>query len=172
MKLRYYLRGLGVGVIITTIILSISLYGRKESLTDKEIIERAKKLGMVEQEKSKNNPSQKLQDLKEQQETKSKDTENKKKQEKKEEEAPKNENEEKKETSSKKAKEMISINITGGLASDAIAQLLFSAKLVDDAVAFNSFLTENNYDDKLRAGAFQIPKGATYDEVAEILIEK
>ncbi|RDU22402.1 hypothetical protein [Anaerosacchariphilus polymeriproducens] len=174
MKLRYYLRGLGVGVIITTIILSISLYGRNKSLTDKEIIERAKELGMVEQEKNKNNQSQKLQDLKEEQENQSKETENKKKPEKKEQDIPKNKNEnvEKKDTTSEKTKEMIQVDITGGLGSNAIAELLFNAKLVDDAVAFNSFLTKNNYDEKLGAGAFRIPMGATYEEVAKILIEK
>ena len=47
MKLKYYLRGLGIGIIVTTVILMISFSGRSESLTDDEIIARAKQLGMV-----------------------------------------------------------------------------------------------------------------------------
>lgn len=45
MKLKYYMRGLGVGILLTAIILSIGT--KKEKLTDQEIISRAKQLGMV-----------------------------------------------------------------------------------------------------------------------------
>lgn len=48
MKLRYYMRGLGIGVIVTAILMGISLGGDKEKLTDAEIMARAKELGMVE----------------------------------------------------------------------------------------------------------------------------
>ena len=47
MKLRYYLRGLGIGILITVVILTISGLG-KDVMTDEEIKERAKELGMVE----------------------------------------------------------------------------------------------------------------------------
>ena len=46
MKLKYYLRGLGIGIAVTTLVLGLS--GRKESLTDEEIKARAAELGMVE----------------------------------------------------------------------------------------------------------------------------
>ncbi len=53
MKLKYYLRGLGVGIICTAIIMGIALSGnKKEKLTDAEIIERARLLGMVMEEES------------------------------------------------------------------------------------------------------------------------
>ncbi len=47
MKLKYYLRGLGIGVAVMAVIWMIA-GGAKESLTDEEIKERAKELGMVE----------------------------------------------------------------------------------------------------------------------------
>lgn len=47
MKLKYYLRGLGIGIIVTTIILMISFSGRKEEISDEEVIARATQLGMV-----------------------------------------------------------------------------------------------------------------------------
>ena len=50
MKLKYYLRGLGIGIIITTIILMISNSGYTKELTDEEIIARAEQLGMVMKE--------------------------------------------------------------------------------------------------------------------------
>ncbi len=46
MKLKYYLRGLGIGILITAAILTI-IYHTKGSLTDAQIKERAQKLGMV-----------------------------------------------------------------------------------------------------------------------------
>lgn len=47
MKLKYYLRGLGIGIAVTAAVLMIA-GGGKQSLTDEEIIARAKELGMVE----------------------------------------------------------------------------------------------------------------------------
>jgi len=51
MKLKTYLRGLGIGIIVTTIVMAIALGGRKEELSDEEIVVRAKRLGMVESTK-------------------------------------------------------------------------------------------------------------------------
>lgn len=48
MKLKYYLRGIGIGVIVTTIILMIALGRDTEVLTDAQIKQRAAELGMVE----------------------------------------------------------------------------------------------------------------------------
>lgn len=47
MNLKYYLRGLGLGIIVTAIIMGLSANSR-EHLSDDEIRERAKQLGMVE----------------------------------------------------------------------------------------------------------------------------
>lgn len=49
MKLKYYLRGLGIGIIISTIILTVSFCGQDvgREISDEEIIKRAMELGMV-----------------------------------------------------------------------------------------------------------------------------
>lgn len=47
MKLKYYLRGLGIGIIITTIILMISFSQRKTDISDEEVMARAAQLGMI-----------------------------------------------------------------------------------------------------------------------------
>lgn len=46
MKLKYYLRGLGLGVIFTTVILAISFGIHGKEISDEEIVSRAEKLGM------------------------------------------------------------------------------------------------------------------------------
>ena len=48
MKLKYYLRGVGIGLIVATLILMIasSLHSNKD-MSDAEIIARAEELGMV-----------------------------------------------------------------------------------------------------------------------------
>ena len=52
MKLKYYLRGLGIGMIVTALILGISFSHRQgqetQTLTDDQIRERAEQLGMVD----------------------------------------------------------------------------------------------------------------------------
>ncbi len=47
MKLRYYLRGLGIGIVVTALIMTIAS-GSEETLSDEEIKARAAQLGMVE----------------------------------------------------------------------------------------------------------------------------
>jgi len=47
MKLKYYLRGIGIGMLVTAIILSISFLN-KNKMSDEEVKARARELGMVE----------------------------------------------------------------------------------------------------------------------------
>lgn len=48
MKLKSYLRGLGLGMIVTTIILVVTIKAANHEMTDAEIISKARELGMVE----------------------------------------------------------------------------------------------------------------------------
>ena len=48
MRLRYYLRGLGIGIVITAFLMGFTKGGAKETLSDDEIIARAEALGMVQ----------------------------------------------------------------------------------------------------------------------------
>ncbi len=52
MKLRFYMRGLGIGIIITALILGIHFRGQSNGMTDEQVIERAKELGMEEKYQS------------------------------------------------------------------------------------------------------------------------
>lgn len=48
MKLKYYLRGLGIGIIVTAVIMGVSSGGKQTEMTDAQIIAKAKELGMVD----------------------------------------------------------------------------------------------------------------------------
>ncbi len=58
MGLRLYLRGLGLGIIVTALLMGYSLGNRKEAMTDSEIKARAADLGMVEEDKLLIKPSE------------------------------------------------------------------------------------------------------------------
>ena len=47
MERKYYLRGLGLGIVMTAIIMGVAL-SKNKTMTDEEIMARAKELGMVE----------------------------------------------------------------------------------------------------------------------------
>lgn len=51
MERKYYLRGLGLGIVVTAVIMGLALFG-KRTMTDEEVIARAKTLGMVENTES------------------------------------------------------------------------------------------------------------------------
>ena len=48
MRLKFYLMGLGIGVIVAAVIMGIAMRGRTREMTDEEIMARARQLGMVE----------------------------------------------------------------------------------------------------------------------------
>ena len=49
MNFIYYLIGIGIGVVVTALIMGIATGGSKETLSNDEIKERAKELGMIEE---------------------------------------------------------------------------------------------------------------------------
>ncbi len=53
MNLKYYLRGLGLGIVMAAIVLGITASGKKAALTKEEIVAKAKDFGMVEEEELK-----------------------------------------------------------------------------------------------------------------------
>ncbi len=190
MKLKYYLRGLGIGIICTAIIMGIALSGnKKETMTDTEIIERARILGMVmleEADASSNSDDGQQPDGQEpipgndkeegsQGNTGSSPSES--------EDAGSDDKgddgQEDQQTDdtvrlpssveTDDDKGSVEIEIKAGEYSDIVCQKLFQAGLISDAAAFNSYLTQTGADQDLRVGIHQIPKGATQDEIIEIL---
>ncbi len=168
MKLKYYLRGLSIGVICTAIIMGIALSGNKKAtLTDAEVIERARILGMVmaadekepEKEEEKETP---------------KDNNKTEKNEESDNQAsqpPKVENEEPA-IPEEQEPETKTIEILPGEYSDVVSQKLFEAGLIPDPDAFNKYLTDTGKDQDIMVGVHLIPAGVDQDEIIRILGEK
>ena len=53
MKLKYYLRGAGIGIIFATMVMTVSTFVHNNNLSDEYIIKEARKLGMVMKEELK-----------------------------------------------------------------------------------------------------------------------
>ncbi len=199
MKLKYYLRGLGVGILVSTIILMIASAIHKPELSDGEIISRARELGMVmhtetsasegipkaerdteteentqnEKETEKQKDTEKENGTEEQKDTekeeKPRDTEKDKKDKTGKTDQPKETEKPKEPQSGKTVKEF---TVHRGESSNTVAEHLQEAGLVDDAVKFNEFLVNEKYDSRILPGTVQIPEGASYKEVAEFITVK
>ncbi|MBP7320249.1 MAG: endolytic transglycosylase MltG [Lachnospiraceae bacterium] len=155
MKLKYYLRGFGLGIILTAVIMIIVTHSNRNNLSNAEIINKAESLGMVMSDQS----------------SKTKDTNKGStiKQQIKDEETNQTTTPEQAE---QPVQEFVSVVIQRGEVSDTIAAKLQQAGLVQDAKVFNKYLTDNKFDGNLLTGTFNIPKGATQEEIAKILTTK
>jgi hypothetical protein len=190
-KLKYYLRGLGIGIIVTTLVLMVAFSGKKEKLSDQEIMQRAEQLGMVMADEgqtetgTEENTGTEAQPETEQdvqnteagtEENADENTENASEPETEpqteaaaEPAAPEDTTgnvvgEVKQETSGE-----VAFTVKSGESSDTVAFNLYKAGLVDDATAFNRYMISKGYDSRLRTGDFKIRSGASYDEILKVL---
>ena len=66
----------------------------------------------------------------------------------------------------------VSFQILPGEFSDVVSEKLESQGLVENAEAYNEFLIDNGYDSFIQPGSFEIPEGASAEEIARILMTK
>ena len=171
MRLKYYLRGLGIGIVVTAVIMGVSAERQKPVMTDEQIIARAKELGMVEQEGilaeiagesvvAVDQTEEAKAEAPEQEEVKA--------------ETPKTETADqetaKPETVQKTSSVVVSIY--PGEGSYTVSRKLAALGLVESADIYDKFLCQNGYDKKLCTGNYTITEGATADEIARILTKR
>ena len=168
MKLKYYLRGLGIGIIITVIIMTVSFSGRKETLTNEQIIEEAKKLGMVMQEEEKTDSLKEEEEGSKNEETDSEDQEQDVKNEE-EPDVPDDTPEQNEEDQQPEEETIHTIEIVQGEVSADLCRKLLEAGLISDIDSFNQYLIDFDLDHELHVGSYQIPEGATELEIIAIL---
>ncbi len=183
MKLKYYLRGLGIGILVTAVIMGVTQGSRKETLSDREIRERAAALGMVE-------PGNSLADLEAAETPAATEipeaietpaaTETPEAAETpaatetpEATEAPAATPEVTARPTQKPAEEeegsSYTFEIQAGDSSYQVAYRLQQAGLVADARDFDNYLCSKGYDRKLKTGSYEIPETATEEEISEIL---
>ena len=189
MKLKYYLRGLGIGILVTAVIMGVTQGSRKETLSDREIRERAAALGMVE-------PGNSLADLEaaetpvateipeaietpaateipEAIETPAATETPEAVETPAATEAPAETPEVTARPTQKPAEEeegsSYTFEIQAGDSSYQVAYRLQQAGLVADARDFDNYLCSKGYDRKLKTGSYEILETATEEEISEIL---
>ena len=200
MKLRYYMRGLGIGMLITALILILS--GRTSGqLSDEQIKARAAELGMVMEDKSvlkesEASPGAALEETEEKpeevepeevepeevepEEVETEEVESEEVEPEEvepEEEKPKEVEPE--ETEAEKVTpeetvpaETVTITARSGASSVAVAKQIEDAGLVSSAGDFDRYLCQNGYDKKICVGTYAIPVGATEEEIARAITKK
>ena len=174
MKLKYYLRGLGVGIVVTAVILTIANHlGNK--MSDEDIIKRAAKLGMVMKEDESlfpptepetTTPEPTSPSPAEQDTTAVKPAE------------PETTTPEP--TTPVPAEPQTSgvvihtatITVTSGMYSEAVSQRLEEAGIVKNWREFNEYLTSNGYAERLQTGTHSFNSEMDFNEIAEILVSR
>lgn len=200
MKLKYYLRGAGIGFIVSAILFAVFLTAldwgpRQGHVSMQEASADEPMMGDTVKEAAEKKKDEAVEtvektldvDVKEETANTESNTDTKTpKQEKPEVEVPtqtktddevnpatnNSTDEDTKPAEDKKVTGNVKFSIKDGEASNAIAKNLQSLGLVDDAKAFDQFLSENGYDHKLRTGEFDISTGMSYKDLAELLCKR
>ena len=177
MKLRYYLRGLGIGIIVTALMMGIATRDNAP-MTDAEIKAAAYALGMVDsnsiklsdirttEEPGDNNEAENAENAAESSEAENaEDTAGSSEAENvgdnTEDTGNSGENEEPGETAS--------ITIKSGSGSRTVCNQLKEAGLIEDAGAFDQYLVDNGYSRRICVGTYKIESGSDWEKIAKII---
>ena len=201
MKLKYYLRGLGLGILVTA---ALFLAGDKpkQALTEAEIIEKAKALGMIESPVlSKLNETETLSEIEtvieseeesvaesvvetvaesetetvEESETESvveSEIETVTESETEIETETETETEIETATESEADGEEIVVVVNSGEGSGTVSKRMAELGLVEDANEFDKFLMKNGYDKRISVGNHTMKKGMSWDEMGRELCSR
>ena len=184
MKLKYYLRGLGIGIIVTTIILVSCFSMQKPKMTDAQIIEKASQLGMImpeqdsvvaaetettEPEETQQKNEQQVAAEEAQQETEQQ-TEVPKEQatEETQQDAP-SEDTENAESEEPAQQEPFTLVVNRGDVCRTMCENLAANGVIDDSEGLRKYLSEVGYASFISAGTYQIPYHEYYEEITNIL---
>ena len=166
MKLKYYLRGLGIGIIVTTIILVSCFSMQKPKMTDAQIMEKASQLGMIMPEQdsavdaeTETTEPEETQQKNEQQVA----TEEIQQQTEQQTEVPKEQETE------EAQQEPFTLVVNRGDVCRTMCENLAANGVIDDSEGLRKYLSEVGYASFISAGTYQIPYHASYEEITNIL---
>ena len=201
MRLKYYLRGLGLGIIFAVFIMMVGYHNHGSSMSDSEIIEKAKALGMVETEDSSGMKNDKKTDNKTDEKSDKKtdtsepDTTIADTSAAEDTQTGTDNTDADNITGTADADTTASSDVaaTDSAASDAaqpqqnttftvtvgsgdtcrmIAERLQAAGIIDDAEKFRAYMGQKGVDQFIADGSHEIPYGASYDDIINILTQK
>ena len=184
MKRKYFLRGLGLGLITASLMFAFAFIFYKPTLSESEIKKQAKALGMVESTNNKNSSNQS---------TDEKDSDKKKS------ESDTDSKDDSKngvvtntvtnpdgstttttsipgdvsklgdKSATTNSGKNIVISVAGGENSAAVSLDLFHKGLVSDNAEFDKYIESTGKDNSIRPGTYEIPEGSTYAQIADII---
>ena len=166
MKLKYYLRGLGIGIIVTTIILGSCFSMQKPKMTDAQIIEKASQLGMImpEQDSAVDTETETTEPEETQQKNEQQvATEEIQQQTEQQTEVPKEQETE------EAQQEPFTLVVNRGDVCRTMCENLAANGVIDDSEGLRKYLSEVGYASFISAGTYQIPYHASYEEITNIL---
>lgn len=197
MKIRYYLRGLGLGIVFASIFFLVG-GDSGQTMSDEMIKERAKELGMIESTVLADIESTEEKTLEEESSTEESLTEEILSVEEKtseeesfQEEIQSEEITEEEESitedaiteessieenaegeNSAEEPQIVSIVVNRGEGSDTVSRRMYEAGLIEDAGVYDKYLMQNGYDRKIASGEHEIPMGADWEEMAKLLCSR
>lgn len=182
MRLKYYLRGLGLGIIFAVIIMTIGFHGNKQSMSDTEIIEKAKTLGMVEAKKSSGTVADEYNSEKTDSSAANSDDSSQKAEQDSQMQDSQTTQQEAVVPAADAQPETVApedtatttytITVTRQDTCRTIAEKLKALGLVDDAEQFRIYMGQKGTDHFIADGDHSIPQGASYDDIITILTQK
>lgn len=185
MKLKYYLRGLGIGMAVTALILGISFSGRQgqeaQTLTDEQIRERASELGMVDsseltlaelQNSAQPQTTMEPEVTEEPKLTADPETTTEPEATAEPEMTTKPEATKEPELITAPEQSQTTITIKKGSDSGSVSRVLYEAGLVENAKAFDNYLCNNGYSRSINPGIYEIAPGTSEEEIAKIITGK
>lgn len=197
MRLKYYLRGLGLGIIFAVFIMMVGYRNHGSSMSDSQIIEKAKALGMVETEDSSgmktdnktdgktdkkidsSEPDTSTADTSTAEDTQTgtdnTDADNTTDTADADTTAPSDAaatDPAASDAAQPQQNTTFTITVGGGDTCRMIAERLQTAGIIDDAEKFRVYMGQKGVDQFIADGSHEIPYGASYDDIINILTQK
>lgn len=198
MKLKYYLRGLGTGILFATLIMFISY---SYNYSNAKIKEKAKELGMVEASETVKGEGQTTKKVSEnttkentEEETTTQEMTTKEKLTVENETTSSKEEttrevvttnqettvtettktteqttKEKETTTANAENKEVEFTISGGMNSQTVAAMLAQSGVIDDAEKFDQYLVQNGYSERISVGTYSIKGNPSYIDIALLI---
>lgn len=203
MKLKYYIRGAGVGILVTVIIMSIAFSGlekknkteaasgteqteshgetvksaaESEALKETEVVDRAEIATESVTETETESPAltdteietEKTTEGVTENDTESQDLDDAEVAS----DSDMNTDTDSTDSATHSITKIHTVSIIAGEDSYTIAKRLKELGIIDDAEAFNEYLEDENYDNVLRPGTYDIEEGLSYGDLAGIIMKR
>ena len=164
MNVKWFLRGLGAGILITALVLCITY---RSTQNNSNVIQQAKALGMVFPQNETAKKSYTEKPAVSGAAVKAESNEDKKARDKLDKSSK-----DITKASQYQGGEKTFVVIKSGLLSMSVAKEMEKAGIINDAEAFDEYIRENGYEKNLQSGKYKIPEGADFETIAKIISGK